>query len=206
MDPMPPLRALMAYGAMAMILLSMIQLMGNQFGFDRGGFRVYVLCPAPRRDILLGKNLAILPLALVLSVFMVAMVQLVYPLTLDYLLALFPQFISMYLLFCLMANLLAILTPMAIAPGSFKPANTKVLPILLQFAFLFLFPLALAPTLLPLGLELLLEWQGVPLCLILSILEAVVAIFIYRLLLHWQGNLLQSREKKILQVVAAKAE
>ena len=47
-----------------MILLTMIQLVGNQFGFDRSGFRVYVLCAAPRRDILLGKNLAVAPLAL----------------------------------------------------------------------------------------------------------------------------------------------
>jgi hypothetical protein len=206
LDPSLPVRALMAIGAMAMIMLSMIQIVGNQFGFDRGGFRVYVLCPAPRRDILLGKNLAVLPLALVLSIFMVALVQVVYPLSLDYLLALVPQFISMYLLFCLMANLLAILTPMAIAAGSLRPTNTKVLPIVLQFVFLFLFPLALAPTLLPLGLEVLLEWRRVPVCLILSVLECVAVMCIYRLLLQWQGSLLEGREKKILQIVAAKAE
>ena len=206
MDPSPPLRALMALGAMAMIMLSMVQLVGNQFGFDRGGFRVYVLCPAARRDILLGKNLAILPLALVLSFLMVGIVELVYPLPVDYLLAVVPQFLSMFLLFCLMANLLAILTPMAIAPGSFKPTNTRMLPILLQFVFLFLFPLTLAPTLMPLGLELLLEWPGVPVSLILSLLECTGVIFLYRLVVQWQGSLLQAREKKILQIVAAKAE
>jgi len=206
MDPSEPLRALMAVGAMAMILLSMIQLGGNQFGFDRAGFRVYVLCPASRSDILLGKNLAILPLAVVLSLFMVAAVEVVYPLSPDHLLALVPQFLSMFLLFCLMANLLSILTPMTIAAGSLKPTNTRLLPILLQFVFLFLFPLALAPTLLPLGIELLLEWHGVPVCLLLSLLECAGVIFLYRLLLPRQGNLLQAREKKILQIVAAKAE
>ena len=56
-------RTLLAFGAMAMTLLSFVQLVGNQFGFDRGGFRVFVLCPAPRRDILLGKNLAVAPIA-----------------------------------------------------------------------------------------------------------------------------------------------
>ena len=40
----------------------MSQLLGNQFGFDRGGFRVYVLSPASRRDVLLGKNLSFVPL------------------------------------------------------------------------------------------------------------------------------------------------
>lgn len=206
MDPAPPLRSLMAAGAMAMILLSMIQLGGNQFGFDRAGFRVFVLCPAARSDILLGKNLALLPLAVVLGLLMVAAVELVYPLSLDHLLAVLPQFLSMFLLFCLMANLLSIVTPMTIAAGSLKPTNTKMLPILLQFAFLFLFPLALAPTLLPLGVELLLDWHGVPVCLLLSLLECVGVVFLYRLVLPWQGNLLQAREKKILQVVAAKAE
>jgi hypothetical protein len=206
MDLNSPLRALMACAAIAMMLLSMVQLVGNQFGFDRGGFRVFVLCPASRRDILLGKNLAIAPLALVLSFLMVSVVEIVYPLPLDYLLAVVPQFISMFLLFCLMANLLSIWTPMAIAPGSFKPTNTKMLPILLNFAFLFVFPLALAPTLLPLGAELLLDWPHVPVCLILSVLECVAIVAFYRLALTWQGSLLQAREKKILKVVAAKAE
>jgi hypothetical protein len=81
-----------------------------------------------------------------------------------------------------------------------------MLPILLQFVFLFLFPLALAPTLLPLGVELLLDWPGVPVCLVLSAVECVGVIFLYRLVLPWQGNLLEAREKKILKIVAAKAE
>jgi hypothetical protein len=36
--------------------------------------------------------------------------------------------------------------------------------------------------------------------------ECVVIIVLYRLVLTWQGGLLQAREKKILKVVAAKAE
>ena len=53
------LRAFLGYGVTALILMTMIQLIGNQFGFDRNGFRVYVLCAARRSDILLGKNLAV---------------------------------------------------------------------------------------------------------------------------------------------------
>ena len=51
-------------GRLGSSLFGMLQLMANQFGFDRDGFRVFVLCAAPRRDILLGKNLAFAPLAL----------------------------------------------------------------------------------------------------------------------------------------------
>ena len=61
------------------MLLGVVQLTGNQFGFDRDGFRVFVLCAAPRRDILLGKNLAFAPLALGMAAILLAAVQVVLP-------------------------------------------------------------------------------------------------------------------------------
>lgn len=39
-------RPLVAIGGMVFVLLGMLQLTGNQFGFDRDGFRVFVLCTA----------------------------------------------------------------------------------------------------------------------------------------------------------------
>ena len=44
------------------VLFGVVQLMANQFGFDRDGFRVFVLSAARRRDILLGKNLSFAPI------------------------------------------------------------------------------------------------------------------------------------------------
>ncbi len=38
---------LIAIGGMGLVLLGMLQLMANQFGFDRDGFRVFVLSAAP---------------------------------------------------------------------------------------------------------------------------------------------------------------
>jgi len=203
-------RPLLAFGAMSMVLLSLIQLVGNQFGFDRSGFRVFVLGPAPRRDIILGKNLAVVPVALVLASPMVVLLQAVHPMRLDYLLALAPQFISMYFLFCLLANFLSIFTPMAVAAGSLKPAKTSLIPILVQMFFLSLLPLVLASTLLPLGIEFALEElelvQGMPVCLALTVLECAVILYVYRFVLTWQGNLLQAREQSILETVTTKAE
>jgi hypothetical protein len=203
-------RPLIVAGGMAMTLLCLVQLVGNQFGFDRSGFRVFVLCAAPRQDILLGKNLAVAPLALGLGVIVALLVEVLAPMRFDYFLALLPQLVSMYLLFCLLANLLSIWAPMPIAAGSLKPVQPKVLPVIMQIVFVFLFPLALAPTLLPLVVQFVFEqfgWtKGVPICLILSVLECAAVVYFYRLILIWQGNLLQSREKKILQTVAAKAE
>jgi hypothetical protein len=203
-------RPLIAFGAMSMILLTMIQLVGNQFGFDRNGFRVFVLCPAPRKDILMGKNLAFAPFAFGLSLLAVAFVQIVYPMRIDHLLALVPQMISMYLLYSLLANCLSILGPMPIAAGTLKPANARLVPVLLQFAFVLLLPTVLAPTLLPLGFEQLLVWQGwihnAPAALVLSIAECAVVVWIYYLLVGFQGDWLQAREKAILAIVATKAE
>jgi hypothetical protein len=203
-------RPLVALGAAGMIMLTMIQLMGNQFGFDRSGFRVFVLCSADRKDILLGKNLAFGALALVMGLAAVVVAQIVYPVRLDYFLATLPQLVSMYLLFCVFANLLSILAPMPIAAGSLKPRNPKLIPILFQMAFLFLLPLIFGPVLLPLGVELIagaFGWMpGVPICLILSAVECVAVVYLYRFILFWQGKLLQARERQILEVVASRAE
>jgi hypothetical protein len=204
-------RPLLSFGAMAMILLNMVQIIGNQFGFDRNGFRVFVLCPARRSDILLGKNLAVAPLALGLGMIVVVLLQIVNPMRFDYFLAALPQFISMYLLFCLLANCLAILAPMPIASGSLRPINMKVVPMLLHSVFVFvLFPLILGPALLPLAVEFLLEKlelvKGVPICLILSLVECAGVVYVYRLVLAAEGRWLQAREQKILETVTTKGE
>jgi ABC-2 type transport system permease protein len=204
------IRPLLPFGAMALVLFSMIGFVGNQFGFDRSGFRVFVLCGAPRHDILLGKNLAFAPFALGLGTAMAIVLQSIYPMSVDHFLAIVPQIIAMYLLFCLVANLLSILSPMHIAAGSLRPANPKLLPMLLHIAFVFLFPLALAPMLVPLGIEALLNslgyLRGVPVCLVLMLAESAIVALLYRVLLVVEGKLLQVREQKILDVVTPKVE
>lgn len=203
-------RPLIASGAMAMVLFTMSQLLGNQFGFDRSGFRVFVLSAAPRRDILLGKNLAFAPLALGMGLGVVVLVEVLYPMRPGYFLAALPQLLMMYLLFCLLANSLSIFAPLPIRSGSLKPVNPKAIPLLLHIAFAMLFPLALLPTLLPLGVALILDGAGwnwaALLCLVLSLAECAAVVWLYRLGLGWQGSLLQAREQKILEIVTAKVD
>jgi hypothetical protein len=203
-------RPFMAFAAIGIVLFSMVQIVGNQFGFDRSGFRVFVLSAAPRWEILLGKNLAAAPLALTLSVLAVVLLQVVCPLRLDHLLAVLPQMISMYLLFCLLANWLSIFAPMAIRSGTLKPSNVNAISIVLQLVFTMLLPLALAPVLLPLAVEfVLVEWTGLgglPIDLLLSLLECALIVYLYRLGLSWQGRVLQTREKEILRVVTVKED
>ena len=67
-----------------------------------------------------------------------------------------------------------------------------------------------APALLPLAIETVLRLlgrtAGLPVCLLLSLVECALAVLVYRLLVDWQGGLLQVREQKILEAVTNRAE
>jgi hypothetical protein len=204
------LRPLVAFGAMAIVLLAYQQIMGNQFGFDRNGFRVFVLSPARRKDILLGKNLTMAPLILGLAAIMAIFIQVCTPMRLEQFLAVPLQYISMFLVFCMLANCLSIFGPAPVAGGAFKRGNIRGIPLLLHFAFMFAFPLTQAPMLLPFALEYLLEdlsnVRGLPICFVLSLGQVLAVACLYRWVLDLEGNWLQSREKKILEIVATKAD
>src|SRR4029450_1029089 len=105
------------------LILGLVGPIGNQFGYDRAGFLAFVLGPAPRRDVLMGKNLSVLPFALAMMIVLVGMRQWSSPMRLDHLVALLFQLVSMYLLFCLAGNLLSIIGPLALKPGSGMPAG-----------------------------------------------------------------------------------
>jgi len=199
-----------AIGAMVFVLFGMMQLMGNQFGFDRDGFRVFVLSGASRRDILLGKNLAFFPLVAGLAAILLPIVQVVSPMRPDHLLSAFPQYVSMFLLFCILANLLSIYTPVRVAAGAMKASNSSLSTALLQLAmFLVFLPMTVGATLLPMGAEALLEslgWTGgAPVCLLLSLAECAAVVLVYRASLDWLGGELQDREQRILETVTDRA-
>src|SRR5262249_43031869 len=209
--PKPWVRPFIATGAAMMIALMSVQLVGNQFGYDRTGFRAYVLCPAPRREILIGKNVAVAPLVLGLAIFNVVIAGVVFPMRIDHYPAAFAQVISMYLIFCLLANTLSILAPIPMSAGSIQPANVKMIPILMQMAFsLFVFPIAMVPVFAPIGVEAAVEYLGdihwLPISLILSLVVLGLVVLGYRWIVSWQGDWLAAREQKILEVVTSKAE
>jgi hypothetical protein len=204
-------RPLLAFAIMAFVLLGLLQLCGNQFGLDRGGFQTFVLSGVRRQDILLGKNLALAPLALGVPLAIVAVGQCVAPLGLDNLLAVPPQFVSMYLLFCLLANWLSILAPVRIAAGALRGSKPGVLAVVLQLLACFVFyPATIAPLLLPIGARHVadeLNWgHGYPLCSLLAYIELAAVLGVYRSAIAAQGRLLQAREQKILATVRAQPE
>jgi len=209
--PSEPMRPLMAFGIMAMTLFGLTQLAGNQFGFDRSGFRAYVLAPASREDILLGKNLSILPFAIGFGIIEAMLVQLVYPMrALDFLGVLF-EIGSMVLVYLILTNFLSMIAPLAQASGSLKPAKPRGWALAFQMLFFFtVYPATTTITLLPFGIALLLNFGGwltsFPVFLLLAVVELAVLVYIYPRILKVQGVLLQTREQKILEVVTSRVE
>jgi hypothetical protein len=209
--PPAEIRPLMAFGVAAMVLLvSGVQLIGNQFGYDRAGFRAYVLSPLPRREILLGKNLAVAPVGLGLAAASLLVIGAVFPMRADHYPAVLAQLLTAYLIFCMLANALSIMAPIPLAAGSLQPASIKAVPVLLQMVFLMVMPLAIAPVLVPYGVEILLDKldviSGVPISLPLSMVLLALVLLVYRKVVGWEGSWLAVREQKILEVVTSKAE
>ena len=138
------------------------------------------------------------------------LVQILFPVSILHFLAFLPQSVVMYLLFILGTNAQSILVPLHVPSGSFRATNVNGTAIVLHFVFIFLIPVLLAPALLPLGIEWSLAGQGwtenVPVCLLVSIVECAAVVYIYRMVLGWEGRWLHAREQAILKTVTSKTE
>lgn len=205
-EPLAPVfRPLTAMGLGFFAMVGVSQLIQNQFGFDRDGFRALLLGPIPERDILIGKNTATAPIALGLALAALIAQQIALPMPLSHFVASLFQLGTIYLVACLVGNLMSILTPMAVASGSLKPANYKFATLLLQFILFFLAPLGMLPALLPWGLELLLSKSGIlgniPIYLLGAGMYFVALAAAYRGLIRWQADLFRERKWKILETI-----
>jgi hypothetical protein len=215
-------RPLLGLGVISITMLSFTQLLCNAFGVDRDGFRAFVLSPVRRCDILLGKNLAVAPLAIGVCCLALVVLQLLQPMGSLHFLATLVQMIIAYLLCCLIGNVMSILAPSAVSIGSLKPAKAKISTMLIHVFVIFLSPVILLPGIVMFGGELLLDQvvgsagvpfgsgipvsAGIPVYLALSLLECAAVLWIYLRSLASLGRWLQSREQVILEVVTKRAE
>jgi ABC-2 type transport system permease protein len=195
---------------MGLSLLTLVQFLSNQFGFDRDGFRTFVLSPANRREILLGKNLAALPMIACSGLFWLIALTIWLRLSVFTALTGFFQIASMTLIAGSCGNLLSIYLPYRIQAASLKPTKVSgpigIAMVLSQL----IFPLLMFPVFVPPLVELLCRMGGVatafPINLLLSIGLVLLIAFIYWLTLPLFGRLLQQRETRILELVTAEIE
>jgi ABC-2 type transport system permease protein len=199
-----------ATGTIAFSLFLLIQFFVNQFGFDRDGFRALILSPAERKFILLGKNLASLPVGLVSGGLLLTFATLRLQLPPLIVAATLFQLVGLFLIIATGGNLVSILAPQRIAPGSLRPTKAKSEMVILMIVLQLLFLPAMSPVFLPPLFEWLWQKSGrpdsVPVNFIFSALLCAAAILIYWQMLAPLGKMLQRRETKILNVVTAEVE
>jgi hypothetical protein len=199
-----------ATGVAAFSIFMLVQFLANQFGLDRDGFRSLILSPADRRLILLGKNLASLPVGATFGIIMLTLSSVWLHLPWLVFTATLFQLAALLLLAGLAGNALSILVPYRIQPGSLKPTKMPGLAMLAMILCQMLVPVAMAPAFVPPLAELLWRMAGwpdmVPVNLIFSVLLAAVVAVGYWQTLGPLGRLLQRRETKILGVVTVEVE
>ncbi len=205
LDQMLILAPMVTLGAVSMALLSVIQLMQNQFGLDREGFRAFVLSPAERYQILRGKNLGTAPVALGVGLIALIGVQIFVPVDFSHFLGGLVQLVSGYLILCLLGNVISIYAPMRLRGQGMRATGAKFQTIVAQFLSIFAMPVILAPLLIPFVAELILRnrhWgEGLPIYLGLHLLILLAVWAGYNWLVRRQGSLLQEREQRILEIL-----
>ena len=203
-------RPFLATGAVAFTFFGLLHLMFNQFGFDRDGFRALVLLPVRRKYTLFAKNLSLVPIAFGLGLALLAILQVVAHLPLLVFLAACCQLAATFLMLSIVGNFVSIMAPYRIGAGSLKPTKASGKTTLMIFFSHLLFPVAMVPIFIPPALGILSEnlgwWAATPVNALVSLLWAALVAFLYWLSLRSLGDLLQRREKEILQVVSQEVE
>jgi len=203
-------RPFIATGAVVFMFLSLSQLMYNLFGFDRAGFRQLVLLPTPRKQILLGKNLAFLPVAAGIGAIFLLLVKIIMGISFVIVIAAGLQLLAAFLLLSMVGNLISVLVPYRVAAGSLKPTKSSTKTGFLIFFSRMFFPLIMSPIFIPPAIGLLFSRVGwlpaAPVNLLFSAVLLAILAFFYCLSLGPLGELLQRREKEILQVVTKEIE
>jgi ABC-2 type transport system permease protein len=196
--------------AMSFSLFMLVQFFGNQFGYDRQGFRAFVLSPVDRRLILLGKNLATWPVGGSFGLLLLGLMVFWLNISLMIAAAALLQLATLLLLASLAGNLLSILVPFRIELGSMKPTKMPALAMVVMVLCQFLFPVITLPVCVPPLAEYLWLRVGgsafVPVNFLLSLLLAALAATLYWQTLGPLGRLLERREIRILNTVTAGQE
>jgi hypothetical protein len=188
-------QGLMATGGVLYVFLILTGLSCNQFAFEEGGMRTFILSPVDRRQILLGKNIAITMVALVFSIALLTINHLVFrDLTTSVILFVGLSFITFAPLMSIVGNWLSVRFPKRMNFG--KRLNVSGVGGLLLIPLLIL--LALPPLAAVaagyLSESLLVEYAT------LATLAGLALVF-YLLVINVQGRSLERREVEILEAV-----
>lgn len=205
------LKAVIAFAIAGFGLFVVSGMFGNQFGYDRSGFRAFVLSPMDRKDILLGRNIAMIVFPFLVSQAIALFIGVYFGMSFDKFVANAFLVLTFLPIYCLVMNTMSIYATIPIASGTIQPTQVALVPVAISLLLSMTLPVFLVVIALPLGIEWLLDRYVsatalVPWSLILSMIACSISIAIYRLVLPIQSTWLVRREKEILRVVTSKVE
>ncbi len=186
---------LMATGGVLYVFLILTGLSCNQFAFEHAGMRTLVLSPIDRRDILLGKNIAMVVVALILSAALLLVNELVFrDLTPRALLFAGLSFIVFAGLTSILGNWFSIKFPKRMKFGTRLNVSGVVGLLLIPMIMLLALPPFAAAAAGYIAESIAVGYAT------LAVL-AVFSIVFYLVVIRSQGDLLQRRELEILETV-----
>jgi len=183
----------------------------NIFGFDRSGFRFWVLSPLPRVEILRGRNwifgLMVLTITIVTSAFAAGVWRYHWLREIEAIGASLA-FVPIYMV---LTNLISILAPFPMSPQGFQPKSFSWKTLVLNFALSALIPALMIACSTPWALE----WglhasipatKWLPIALILHPILILTSFWLYERLLSVVAELLEYRELDLLKTVTSSVE
>ena len=183
----------------------------NIFGFDRSGFRFWVLCALPRSEILRGRNWIFGVMISAIAMVVILISNMIWNYSwlraFEALLAFFA-YLPLYLV---LVNIISILAPFPLAAQGFQPKEFTWKSLVLNLGLSLLIPVIMGLTSIPWAIEWGLHWslpasEKLPVALLLMPILVGCTFWLYEQLLQIVGDLLQSREKSLLEVVTSHVE
>ena len=207
----PFLNTFLALGIAGFCLYTSAGFLGNLFGFDRSGFRAWVLSPIPRHRILNGRNIAYGIPAFAVSALTCVAIGIYWRIPLDKLFYSPLAILTFIPVFFLITNLQSILAPFGLPSGGIQPKRFNWRAVVMTLLLSTLMPTMFCLSLAPLGVEFLFSrfvpaMAAVPLALILAIPWALGSWSLYRALIVPLGKLLEHFELRVLDVVTSEVE
>jgi hypothetical protein len=191
---------LLAAGGVLYVFLILASLACNVFAYEGAGMRSFILSPLDRRTILLGKNISISFLALIFSMLLLVVNQIVFrDLTPGAIAFAALSFLLFSAMISLIGNWLSIRFPKRLEFGKRMNASGVAGFLLIPLILVMMVPPLLAVTAGYLTESLAVKYATLA-------LFAGVAAALYYLLINRQGRLLARSEVNILEAVSARAD
>lgn len=183
----------------------------NIFGFDRSGFRFWVLSGLPRSEILRGRNWMFGVMVLIIAVAAMIGTNLLWKYSWLRALEALLAFVAYLPLYLVLSNVISILAPFPMAAQGFQPKEFNWKSVVLNLVLTTIIPIIMGLCSIPWAIEFGLHTavpasQKLPIALLLMPLLVGCSWWLYESFLEIVGELLHSREKNLLAVVTSHVE